>query len=62
MPKINEIELCRLIRSLDQNFPFSSALAQSQTAIKRPRLTPVLKAILESPLTRTNSPLPYAPP
>jgi DNA-binding LytR/AlgR family response regulator len=62
MPKINGIELRRLIRSLDKNFRFSSAPAQLQRAIKRPRLMPVRKAILESPLTRKNTPLPYAPP
>lgn len=62
MPKINRIELRRLLNLAITNFRFSSAPAQSQRAIKGPRLTPVLKAILESPLTRKNSPLPYAPP
>jgi CheY-like chemotaxis protein len=62
MPKIDGIELCRLIRSLDQKLPIFFALALLQKLIKRPHLTPVLKAILESPLTRKNSPMPYAPP
>ena len=35
MPKINGIELRRLIRSLDKNFRFSSAPAQSQREIKK---------------------------
>ena len=45
MPKINGIELCRLLRSRDQKLPISSAPVQSQRAIKGPRLTPVLKVI-----------------
>lgn len=61
MPKINGTELCRMIWFHDQNCRFSSARALSRRAIKRSRLTPVRKAILEGPLTPKNSPLPYPP-
>jgi DNA-binding LytR/AlgR family response regulator len=62
MPKINGIEFHRLIQSLDQKLSIFFCSGAVTEEIKRPRLTPVLKAILESPLTRKNSPLPYAPP
>jgi CheY-like chemotaxis protein len=62
MPKINGIEFHRLIRSLDQKLPIFFCSGAVTEGDKRPRLTPVRKAILESPLTRKNSPLPYAPP
>ena len=48
MPKINGIELRRLIRSLDKTLPiffYSGAVTEGD---KKPRLTPVNKAILEA--------------
>ncbi len=58
MPKINGIELRRLIRSLDKKLPIFFCSGAVTEGEKGPRLTPVLKAILERPLTRKNSPLP----
>jgi DNA-binding response OmpR family regulator len=61
MPKINGIELCRMIRSHDQKPPIFFCSGAVTEGDKRPRLKPVSKDILESPLTQENSPLPYAP-
>ena len=58
MPKINGIELRRLIRSLDKKlliFFCSGAVIEGD---KKAAFDAVRKAILESPLTRKNSPLP----
>ena len=58
MPKINGIELRRLIRSLDQKLPIFFCSGAVTEGDKKAAFDAVLKAILESPLTRKNSPLP----
>jgi CheY-like chemotaxis protein len=51
MPKINGIELRRLIRSLDRKLPIFFCSGAVTEGDKRSRLKPVRKAIWESPLT-----------
>lgn len=58
MPKINGIERRRLIRSLDQKLPIFFCSGAVTEGDKKASFDAVLKAILESPLTRKNSPLP----
>ena len=58
MPKINGIELRRLIRSLDKKLPIFFCSGPVTEGDKKVAFDAVLKAILESPLTRKNSPLP----
>jgi len=57
MPKINGIELRRLIRSLDKKLPIFVCSGAVTEGDKKAAFDAVLKAILESPLTRKNSPL-----
>ena len=62
MPKINGIELCRLIRSRDQKLPIFFCSGAVTEGDKKAAFDAGAQGYLESPLTRKNSPLPYAPP
>jgi CheY-like chemotaxis protein len=55
MPKINGIELCRVIRSVNEEIVIFFCLVPLQSLTKRLRLLLVPKGILQSRLRRTNS-------
>jgi CheY-like chemotaxis protein len=62
MPKINGIELRRLIHSRDQKRPLFFCAGAVTEGDKKAAFDARAQGHLESPLTRKNSPLPYAPP
>jgi CheY-like chemotaxis protein len=62
MPKINGIELHRLIQTLDQKLPIFFCSGAVTEGDKKAAFDAGAQGYLESPLTRKNSPLPYAPP
>ena len=62
MPKINGIELCRLLRSRDQKLPIFFCAGAVTEGNKKAAFDAGAQGYLESPLHRKNSPLPYAPP
>ena len=58
MPKINGIELRRLIRSLDKKLPIFFCSGAVTEGDKKAAFDAGAQGYLKSPLTRTNSPLP----
>jgi CheY-like chemotaxis protein len=61
-PKINGIELCRLLRSRDQKHPIFSCFGVVTEGDKKAAFDAGAQGYFGSPLARTRPSLPYAPP